>query len=99
MKKTMPEIEEEKYKKAVILVGGIVTTGEKGAKAKGERTGLQKEKVNKVKECLEIIQEKTPVTFEKTEFMIGTYTITKMTYGCGAPCNKTENWQRQYIMH
>ena len=62
----------------MILVGGVVTTGERGAE--GQRAELQKEKVKKVRECLESVKERTPETVEKSEFMIGTYAITKMTW-------------------
>ena len=67
------------------MVGGIVTTGEKGAI--GQRSELQREKLKKVKECLEIVKERTPEAFDKREFMIRTYAITKMSYGCGVNMN------------
>ena len=86
IQEAMPEIEEAKFKKAMILVGGIVTTGEKKAAA-GQRSKLQKEKTKKVRDCLNIIKERTPGAFDKREFMIGTYAITKMTYGCGVNMN------------
>ena len=85
VKQIIPELKQEAYKKATILVGGIVTTGQ-AQQSLAQRANLQEQKRDKVKDSLTLV-ERTGASFEKREQLIGTYAITKMTYGCGVNLN------------
>jgi len=81
VKERLPGIRESAYRKAMVLVGGAVTTGQKQQTAQ-ERAAIEKNKGEKVRKTLLAI-ERTRQPFEKLERMVGTYAMTQHTYGCG----------------
>ena len=55
VKQLVPDLKEEAYRKAIILVGGIVSTGQLQG-TKNQRAELQKRKTEKVEKTLKVIK-------------------------------------------
>ena len=82
MRNKVKGLKKESIRKAMVLVGGIVTSGQLGP-TNIERSKLQDKKRDEFKDAMKRIAS-TPQAFEAREMLIGTYAMTKKTYACGA---------------